>query len=32
MKDAKWSEGPRAGTPIFSLAAVLALMVFFALC
>ncbi len=32
MRDAKWSEGPRAGTPIFSLAAVLALMVFFALC
>lgn len=32
MQDAKWAEGPRAGTPIFSLAAVLALMVFFALC
>ena len=32
MRDAKWSAGPRAGTPIFSLAAVLALMVFFALC
>ena len=32
MQDAKWSEGPRAGRPIFSLAAVLALMVFFALC
>ena len=32
MQDAKWSEGPRAGSPIFSLAAVLALMVFFALC
>jgi ferrous iron transport protein B len=32
MRDAKWSDGPRAGTPIFSLAAVLALMVFFALC
>jgi len=32
MQDAKWPEGPRAGTPIFSLAAVLALMVFFALC
>ena len=32
MQDAKWSEGPRAGAPIFSLAAVLALMVFFALC
>jgi ferrous iron transport protein B len=32
MQSAKWSEGPRAGTPIFSLAAVLALMVFFALC
>ena len=32
MKDAKWSEGPRAGSPIFSLAAVLSLMVFFALC
>ena len=30
--DAKWSDGPRAGSPIFSLAAVLALMVFFALC
>ncbi|MCX8487616.1 MAG: ferrous iron transport protein B [Opitutales bacterium] len=32
MQNAKWSEVPRAGTPIFSLAAVLALMVFFALC
>ena len=32
MQDAKWSEGPRTGSPIFSLAAVLALMVFFALC
>jgi ferrous iron transport protein B len=32
MQDAKWSDGPRAGSPIFSLAAVLALMVFFALC
>ena len=32
MRDAKWTEGPRVGTPIFSLAAVLALMVFFALC
>ena len=32
MQDAKWSEGPRAGRPIFSLAAVLSLMVFFALC
>jgi ferrous iron transport protein B len=32
MQGAKWSEGPRAGSPIFSLAAVLALMVFFALC
>ena len=32
MFDAKWTEGPRVGTPIFSLAAVLALMVFFALC
>jgi ferrous iron transport protein B len=32
MQDAKWSEGPRSGRPIFSLAAVLALMVFFALC
>jgi ferrous iron transport protein B len=32
MQDAKWSEGHRAGSPIFSLAAVLALMVFFALC
>ena len=32
MQDAKWPEGPRAGRPIFSLAAVLALMVFFALC
>jgi ferrous iron transport protein B len=32
MRDAKWTEGPRLGTPIFSLAAVLALMVFFALC
>jgi ferrous iron transport protein B len=32
MRDAQWPSGPRAGTPIFSLAAVLALMVFFALC
>ena len=32
MQDAKWSEGPRTGKPIFSLAAVLSLMVFFALC
>jgi ferrous iron transport protein B len=32
MRDAKWTEGPRVGTPIFSLAAILALMVFFALC
>jgi ferrous iron transport protein B len=32
MKDAKWQEGPREGKPIFSLAAVLSLMVFFALC
>ena len=32
MQAAKWPEGPRAGSPIFSLAAVLALMVFFALC
>jgi len=32
MRAAKWTEGPRIGTPIFSLAAVLALMVFFALC
>ncbi len=32
MKDAKWQEGPRTGKPIFSLAAVLSLMVFFALC
>ena len=32
MQEAKWTEGPRAGTKIFSLAAVLALMVFFALC
>ncbi|MEI7651282.1 MAG: ferrous iron transport protein B [Verrucomicrobiota bacterium] len=32
MQDAKWQEGPRAGKPIFSLAAVLSLMVFFALC
>ena len=32
MQDAKWADGPRAGRPIFSLAAVLALMVFFALC
>ena len=32
MQDAKWTEGPRTGSPIFSLAAVLALMVFFALC
>ena len=32
MQAAKWVEGPRTGRPIFSLAAVLALMVFFALC
>ena len=32
MQSARWQEGPRAGAPIFSLAAVLALMVFFALC
>lgn len=32
MQQAKWMEGPRVGKPIFSLAAVLALMVFFALC
>lgn len=32
MQEAKWLSGPRLGTPIFSLAAVLALMVFFALC
>ena len=32
MKEAKWTAGPRLGQPIFSLAAVLALMVFFALC
>ena len=32
MLEAEWTEGPRRGTPIFSLAAVLALMVFFALC
>ena len=32
MQNAKWTEGPRKSTPIFSLAAVLALMVFFALC
>ncbi len=32
MQEAKWTEGPRLGKPIFSLATVLALMVFFALC
>ena len=32
MQEATWQEGPRKGTPIFSLATVLALMVFFALC
>jgi ferrous iron transport protein B len=32
MQEAKWMDGPRKSTPIFSLAAVLALMVFFALC
>ncbi len=32
MQQAKWTEGERVGKPIFSLAAVLALMVFFALC
>ena len=32
MRSATWTEGPRAGTPIFTLPAILALMVFFALC
>ena len=32
MQEARWTEGPRAGGRIFTLAAVLALMVFFALC
>ncbi len=32
MREARWTEGPRVGTPIFTLPAVLALMVFFALC
>lgn len=32
MQDAKWTDGPRKSKPIFSLATVLALMVFFALC
>lgn len=32
MREARWTEGPRAGTPIFTLPTVLALMVFFALC
>ena len=32
MRAATWGEGPRAGTPIFTLPAILALMVFFALC
>lgn len=32
MREARWTEGPRLGTPIFTLPTVLALMVFFALC
>lgn len=32
MREAAWTEGPRAGTPIFTLPTILALMVFFALC
>lgn len=32
MRAATWNEGPRAGTPIFTLPTILALMVFFALC
>ncbi len=32
MREATWAEGPRAGTRIFTLPAILALMVFFALC
>jgi len=32
MREARWTEGPRVGTPIFTLPAVLALMIFFALC
>ena len=32
MREARWTEGPRAGTAIFTLPTVLALMVFFALC
>jgi ferrous iron transport protein B len=32
MREARWTEGPRMGTPIFTLPTVIALMVFFALC
>jgi ferrous iron transport protein B len=32
MREARWTEGPRAGSLIFTLPTVLALMVFFALC
>jgi len=32
MREARWTEGPRVGAPIFTLPTVLALMVFFALC
>ncbi len=32
MREARWTEGPRLGTPIFTLPTVLALMIFFALC
>ncbi len=32
LSNATWKEGPRAGTPIFTLPVVFAIMVFFALC
>ncbi|WP_309380501.1 ferrous iron transport protein B [Cerasicoccus frondis] len=32
LANAEWKEGPRAGTPIFTLPVVFAIMVFFALC
>ena len=32
MREAKWTEGSRVDTPIFTLPTVLALMIFFALC
>ena len=32
IRNSKWTEGPRAGQPVFTLAVGLAIMVFFALC